>query len=176
MSVPTGLLILFPEVEGVVGAFRQANYEKQRYGLMSHLTLIYPFKRVEALNTAVFQKIDQLVNKTLPLTYKIDTTSQFPDTLFLNFANQQPLVQLVQTFADAFPENPPYEGKFDTIVPHITIANSSDKHTLRQLEQKFWQQFGDKLPITGEITAVHLISVSEETNSYTVLREFTAVL
>lgn len=57
--------------------------------------------------------------------------------IFLEPFPREPFIKLTQQLAAIFPENPPYEGKFPDINPHLTIGQLSDKDNFKEVLQKY---------------------------------------
>ena len=45
-------------------------------------------------------------------------------------------MRLTKLLAAAYPEFPPYEGAFEQIVPHVTVAQADDEALLAQIERE----------------------------------------
>ena len=45
-----------------------------------------------------------------------------------------PFSVLTEAIAAEWPEHPPYEGEFDEMVPHLTVAESEDEGLLQRVE------------------------------------------
>ena len=51
---------------------------------------------------------------------------RFPGTLWLAPEPSEPFVAMTEALGRQFPEHPPYNGMFETIRPHLTVAQGDD--------------------------------------------------
>ena len=59
-------------------------------------------------------------------TYRLAQTRRFPVALYLWPEPDASFTALIDGFFAAFPDYPPFEGKFDTVVPHVTVAHGDE--------------------------------------------------
>jgi hypothetical protein len=50
-------------------------------------------------------------------------TRRFPGTLYLAPEPAEPFVQLTESIVRRWPDYPPYEGQFETTIPHLAVAH-----------------------------------------------------
>lgn len=60
----------------------------------------------------------------------------------------------MQAIHRAFPEIPPYGGKFLEVIPHLTIATAENDFQLDQLEQEVHARLEAHLPLSAEVQSV----------------------
>jgi hypothetical protein len=53
-------------------------------------------------------------------------TRRFPVSLYLAPDPDAPFAALTDAVYRAFPDHPPFAGKFDVVVPHVTVAHGDD--------------------------------------------------
>ena len=58
--------------------------------------------------------------------YRLARTERFPVALYLAPDPGEPFATLMDRIFRAFPEYPPFEGKFETVVPHVTVAHGDE--------------------------------------------------
>ena len=51
---------------------------------------------------------------------------RFPGTLWLAPEPTEPFVAMTEALARQFPDHPPYDGMFETITPHLTVAQGDE--------------------------------------------------
>lgn len=169
----TSLLIPFSNIEDQFGTFRKTSYfDWPMFGMMAHLTLIFPFKDKEKIDTAVLQTLTDLFSNQAPIPYTLSEFGHFPNTLYLKVEDETPFISLINNIVAKFPEHPPYGGQFSDTVPHITMAKSHTSHLLEQIESQFWQQFPNSLPLTGVADTVWLVDITSS-DSYEIQETFT---
>lgn len=69
---------------------------------------------------------------------------------------------LTMAVVEAFPEYPPYEGHFDEVVPHLTIADQGDPQTLGGVEVSL----AHRLPVHSSAREVSLYCGTEDPGSW----------
>lgn len=123
-SLETALLILPPrEVQVFSYPLREA-YDSQAAAsqLPAHITLLYPFVPPEEIESTV-PRLEQLLTNCPPFELTLDRYGRFEGTLFLEPSDPEPVLQLYEYLADAFPEFPIYGGEHGPdLHPHLTLA------------------------------------------------------
>ena len=111
------MLVPVPEAEAAGGP-----WTGDLVGVPMHVTLLHPFVPAERLDDAVLQALAALLEPVAPWDYRLAGVCAFPDgTTFLAPVPPEPFVALVRAIARRWPEHPPFEGAYDTVVPHVTI-------------------------------------------------------
>jgi 2'-5' RNA ligase len=153
----TALVVLFPELEPLIGELCRQHTPGGAEGLGPHATLIVPFAEtptgVEPLDlvartVAPFAPFEVVLNETA----LFPPSMREPGTLYLVPEPPEDLIALTTALARAFPDFPPYGGAFDEVVPHVTIAQGEDE-LLRQVEQ----QVAAGLPVAARADRVWLV-------------------
>ena len=60
-----------------------------------------------------------------PIDVTFRETRRFPDVVYLAPGPADPFVEMANALGARFPEWPPYDGRFPSIVPHLTIASGA---------------------------------------------------
>jgi hypothetical protein len=88
----------------------------------AHVTLLVPFASRDALTDGVLTELEGLFADVVPFPFELSRASRFPDgPAYLAPDPAAPFRTLVAELSRAFPEYPPYEGRFDGVVPHLTV-------------------------------------------------------
>ena len=88
----------------------------------AHLTLLAPFAPRDELTDGVVTELDGLFADVVPFPFELSRASRFPEgPAYLAPDPPAPFRHLVNELGRAFPEYPPYEGRFDEVVPHVTV-------------------------------------------------------
>ena len=156
-NTPTGLVLPFPKLEHHIAEFRREAILPTMYGLMAHLTVIFPFMPQDKVTTAVSQTLTSLFQQIEPIAYTLDGLARFPGVLYLKMVDERPFIHLIQAVEQAFPAYPSFGGEYDTIVPHVTVAKTDDNQALEHLEARFVKQFPNLLTVSGCCGEVWLI-------------------
>ena len=85
------------------------------------------------ITESVIAKVRRFASEYSAFAYSLNSTGQFPDTLYLAPKPVQPFVDLIKGLVRYFPAYAPYRGRFDSIVPHLTVARG-ESLPLRELE------------------------------------------
>jgi len=129
----SAVLVHIPEAEPVVGTCRLAHTGDAPLGVPPHVTLLFPFVPVERLTTDVEDRLAGLLGAAQAFDAVFARTARFPRVLYLEPEPEEPFAALTGEIAAAWPEHPPYEGEFETVVPHLTVAESDDERVLERV-------------------------------------------
>jgi hypothetical protein len=132
----------------------------------AHLTVLFPFVPPAAIDEAVLARVREVVGGGEPFTATLTRTGWFTDrVLYLAPQDPAPFVALTEAVVRAFPDQPPYGGRFAEVVPHLTVGEGAPPDTLRPAEADVARH----LPITVPVTEVALLVGSAEDDSWRVL-------
>jgi len=151
-----GLTIMVPEADAFVRSFR-ARYESLKgHEVPAHITVNHPFcpkketvPQLEAILVDLFSTIPAF-------KFALTEVRRFPETLYLAPEPDEAFRALINAVTERFPESPPYEGQYEDIVPHLTVAYLEDGEEIEAMAEAL-EAAADVLPITGEINSVQLI-------------------
>jgi 2'-5' RNA ligase len=118
-------VVAVPEAEPVVGRFRLEHTSDAPAGMPAHVTLLFPFVPADQVEAAA-TRLAELVAAEPAFDVIFPRVASFPEVLYLPPEPAAPFAALTQAIAAAWPEHPPYEGAFDEVVPHLTVAESGD--------------------------------------------------
>jgi 2'-5' RNA ligase len=136
----TALVVLFPELEPLLGDVRRRYTTDGARGMPSHVTLIYPFADsddIDARLTAIGAELSPFA----PFDARFERPARWPDTLYLEPEPHERFVAMTEALVRAFPEFPPYGGRFGGIVPHVTVAHG-DSALFDELERDLVPSLG----------------------------------
>ncbi|HZC28969.1 MAG TPA: 2'-5' RNA ligase family protein [Gaiellaceae bacterium] len=118
----TALVVPVPAAEPIIGPLRERHDPSAAAGMPAHVTVLYPFAPTRALDGRVEAELESLVSGFPPFEYRLERFGRFPGVLYLQPEPARPFVALTQTIHERWPEYPPYEGAYDEIIPHLTVA------------------------------------------------------
>jgi 2'-5' RNA ligase len=156
--VEAALVVPIPEVEPLVAPFRLKYDPSAALGVPAHITINYPFLPGIDPDEDIYRELKELFANTEAFQFTFSQFSRFPDVLYLAPEPDAPFKQLINLVADRFPESPPYEGEFDEIIPHLTIAQSKDEEVLKSVERELAILARGYLPLTVQATQVWLMA------------------
>ena len=115
----TALVVPVPSVDWLVLDRRPPTDE---LSIPAHVTLLSPFVPPDEVSDGLVSELSSLFGDVVAFSFVLDEVCAFPDgTVYLAPEPSSPFRQLTHALARAFPEYPPYEGRFETVVPHVTV-------------------------------------------------------
>ena len=168
LSPPSALLVAIPEAEPLVREHRLRFDPVTERGVPAHVTAIYPFIARDDLDQAVLDRVAELAAAHEAFDYAFSSPAWFDtDVLYLAPDDPEPFLRLTTALVRAFPDHPPYQGAYDEVTPHLTVAQRTEDADLEAVESAL--RVG--LPVTGR--AEHLTLMIEDAEGrWSVLRQF----
>jgi 2'-5' RNA ligase len=143
----SALVVLVPEAEAAVSAFRARYDPSAAAGMPAHVTLLYPFLPPEMIDQAVTAELTALFSTVPPFDYVLATVRRFPGVLYLAPEPSEPFRRVTDAIWQRFPDAPPYGGAHADIVPHLTVAHAGDADATARIEAEFAPTAERALPI-----------------------------
>jgi 2'-5' RNA ligase len=160
----SGLVLEVPEAEAAVGRHRDMLDANARLGAPAHITVLFPFVPPTQIDPVVVAKLRRTLAGTLAFDFQLTRTAWFGDeVLWLAPEDPQPFRILTELVRTAFPDFPPFEGQFDDVVPHLTVAHDCDLADMRAAERAVERQ----LPIRGSALKVTLLAQADDSGMWT---------
>ena len=122
----TALICRVPEAERYIAHHRQRFDPSARRNVPAHVTILYPFMAPPLIDDEVIASITRIAQSVPCFDYRLARTERFPVALYLAPDPDEPFLTLMNGIFRAFPDYPPFEGKFDTVVPHVTVAHGDE--------------------------------------------------
>ena len=122
----TALICRVPEAERYISHYRQRFDPSARRNVPAHVTILYPFMAPELVDADVLATLQGIANSVPCFNYRMARTQRFPVALYLEPEPDQHFTALTDGIFRAFPDYPPFDGKFDTVVPHVTVAHGDE--------------------------------------------------
>jgi 2'-5' RNA ligase len=122
----TALICRTPEAERYIAHYRQRFDPSARRNVPAHVTILYPFMAPTLVDDGVIAALQGVADSVPCFDYRMAKTERFPVALYLAPVPDAPFSALIDGVFRAFPDYPPFEGKFDTVVPHITVAHGDE--------------------------------------------------
>lgn len=152
MQLVSAIVIYAPhEVQQVAAPLMRQYAPDDFVRVPPHITLLFPFAPYERLPEAV-PVLRDIFAQTTPFDITLDGYGQFPGVTYLKPADPAPIQALYRKVFAAFPEYPPYEGRFgtETIAPHMTVGVFADEAAQQAAV------YPDYPPLTFRVTRAHL--------------------
>lgn len=108
----TGVVFMVPEARAIVPS--------------AHITVLAPFGKDQDPTSGELADVEAFFAEQPPFSFQLTQVCTFPDGLrYLSPEPAAPFSRLTHGLHQVFPEYPPYEGKFDLVVPHLTIPDDA---------------------------------------------------
>ena len=152
-ALRTALVVAVPEAALVVDAWRErTSYAKPSAGVPAHVTVLFPFVPAARVTEQLRVDLHGLFGTFPTFAVTFAETARFESVLYLAPLPAEPFVRLTEAVVRAYPEYPPYDGEFDEVVPHLTVAEG-DPETLEEAER----EIHGALPIETHVAEVLLL-------------------
>ena len=123
----SAVLLCVPEAEQLVGPWRQEHDPSAARGVPAHVTLLYPFLPAAEVDAGVLGELEWFFAGVDAFRLQFDAVGEFAAAGVVFLAPTTPeLAELTAALARRWPECPPYAGKHDRPVPHLTAVHSDD--------------------------------------------------
>jgi 2'-5' RNA ligase len=91
-------------------------------GIPAHVTLLFPFLSSFELTASVRGALAGIATGVPPFDVRFERVERFPEAVWLAPEPATPFLDLTAAIVHAFPDHPPYDGRHDEVVPHLTIG------------------------------------------------------
>lgn len=155
----SAIVILVPEAEPLVAAYRERYDPSAAEGMPAHITLLYPFLPPAVIGDDVLAGLRALFAGYAAFPYALTAIRTFPDLLYLAIEPAASFRVLIAALAARFPQTPPYDGliPLDDIMPHLTVAHAADPVELEALRARFTARAVPRLPLPLRASDVWLM-------------------
>ena len=137
-----------------MGQYRARLDASARVGVPAHCTVYFPYVAATDLDDELRRQLRDGIAGTPAFGYRFSTTAWFGDTvLWLAPDDPQPFRDLTTAVQRSCPDLRPYDGAFDEVVPHLTVAHGVDVTAMRAAERAI----APRLPVSGEARQASLL-------------------
>jgi 2'-5' RNA ligase len=91
-------------------------------GMPAHVTILYPFLRTRAIDSGTERRLASIVKEMAAFDFTLSEVGRFPAVVYLAPEPAAPFIALSEAVIREWPEQQPYGGIFEEIVPHVTVA------------------------------------------------------
>ncbi|MCL6298792.1 2'-5' RNA ligase family protein [Streptomyces kronopolitis] len=149
----TGLIVKIPEAEPAVRGWRERLDPGAREGVPAHVTVLFPFLPAGRIDGAVRRALAEVLAARPAFAARFERCHRFPGVLYLAPEPDGPFRGLTEAVAERWPEAPPFGGRFDEVVPHLTVAQGHAEAALADAEAALV----DSMPVTARVSSVALL-------------------
>lgn len=122
----TALICRVPEAERYIAHHRQRFDPPARRNVPAHVTVLYPFMEPARVDAQVLATLREVTAAVPCFDYRLRATGRFPSSLYLAPEPPGYFAALTDHVHRAFPDYPPFAGKFAVVVPHVTVAHGDE--------------------------------------------------
>ncbi|WP_236655345.1 2'-5' RNA ligase family protein [Streptacidiphilus carbonis] len=149
----TALIITVPEADPLVGAWRRLYDPRERDGVPAHVTVLYPFLEPDRIDEATIAALRALFASHDAFDLAFRRCARLSGMVCLAPEPDLPLRALTAAVAARWPEAPPYRGRFEDPVPHLTVALGQEE----TVNQKVEADLAARLPLLTRVDSVRLV-------------------
>lgn len=151
----SALVVVVDEVEPAVAELRVGLDPVARLGVPAHVTVLFPFMPARQIDSDVVNRLADTFRDVPAFTHSFVRTEWFgDDVLWLASDADATLRALTDLVVKNFPDHSPYEGQFDEVVPHLTVADRAPADAMRAAEHRLQQH----LPIRAITRCITLLT------------------
>ncbi|PUA80230.1 2'-5' RNA ligase family protein [Nocardioides currus] len=147
------IVVPVPELDAVVRD-RTARYDDSYVStdpafVHAHITLLGPW--LDEPTARDLETVERVLASEPAFDVRLATLGEFPDgILHLRPEPAAPLARMTSRLAEAFPQTPPYEGRYPEVVPHLTLDHRATGASVEGLGAEL------DLPVTTRVDRVDL--------------------
>jgi hypothetical protein len=165
----SALVVVVPEAEDLVGPWRSQFDRASSYGVPAHVTVLYPFVPPRLIDRALTNQLRALFGGFCQFDFSLVATRRFDNRiLYLAPSPEEAFHTLTRSVVASFPDYPPYEGKFEEVVAHLTVADHAPLEQLDRVEAAV--KAG--LPVPVKARRVSLLVGRDEPGTWHVREDF----
>jgi 2'-5' RNA ligase len=132
-STPSAIVITVPEADEVVERLRTPARDAWWRRMPAHITLLHPF--VPDPDEGVVEELRFFFSRVDGFALTFNEVREFPGVVWLAPEQADDLRGLTEALVRRWPTCLPYEGQFDEITPHLTVAHTDDPARARQVRE-----------------------------------------
>ena len=152
-STESAVIVSVPAAEAAVAAHRDKFDHAAGWGVPAHVTVLYPFVPPDAIDATVVRALEAAIASVPRFEASWASCGWFDrDVLWLATQQEEAFRALTTAVTHAFPDYPPYAGRFTDLVPHLTVGDNGTPEQLQDAERQVLAH----LPIRMQVTAAGL--------------------
>jgi 2'-5' RNA ligase len=134
-AMQSALIVSIPEAEAAVALQRAQFDDAAAWGIPAHVTVLFPFLPPSEVDAHVIETLAAAISGVPRFEATFESTRWFgTSVLWLAPTPAADFGALTTVVADAFPDYPPYEGRHDVVIPHLTVGHDVAGSALQEAE------------------------------------------
>jgi 2'-5' RNA ligase len=158
----TGLLIPVPADDLVADFRRRFNAATVARNLPPHITVIFPFARVPAVDDGLRADLVAHFTTFEPFEAELTRVGSFPGYVWLAPTPRERFVELITATCERYPAFPPYEGEGGEPEPHLTIAAIAAADDADPIVELAHAELAALLPFRFTVSSLSLFEEQED--------------
>jgi 2'-5' RNA ligase len=152
MNLSTTVMIVAPhDVQAIAVPILRQYAPETLIRVPAHITLLYPFVPVEHLDNACVM-LQEVCAEIPPFEITLSGYDSFPGIAFMKLADPEPIRAVFRRIFEAFPDYPPYGGRFgNELNPHMTVAEFTSEARQQATTMPAYD------PITFQARRLHVV-------------------
>ena len=124
-AMQSALIITVPEAEEAVAPQRAQLDKPASFGIPAHVTVLFPFMPPSEVDDQVIGTLAAAI-ATVPRFHATFESTGWFGTNVLWLAPKPAAVfgALTSAVAAAFPDHPPFGGRHEVVIPHLTVGHA----------------------------------------------------
>lgn len=147
----SALYVAIHDAEPIVGELRR-RWDPAGQAVAAHVTVLFPFLAPASIDAAVDASLEKVVGAVPAFDVRFARVGRFPNVVWLAPDPVSPFARLTDMVAERWPDHPPYGGRFEQVVHHLTVADGAPPRVLDDLESSL----PASLPILARVRYVTL--------------------
>ncbi len=149
---PASAVIVRVPVPRGIERLRQRWDRAASVGVPAHVTVLFPFLAPGDLAPDARGELASIAADTEPFGVTFASVGRFPNVVYLMPEPSGPFARLTEAVFARFPAVPPYDGAFEEVVPHLTVAESASAP-----HDEIAREAAALLPIPHRITILEVL-------------------
>lgn len=134
-----------------------------------HVTTAIPFLPLRDVTADVIRRLQKLFDETPAFDFELNTIKWFgTNVVYLEPSERDLLRSMTERVQQEFPEFRPYDGEFDSVIPHVTLS----EHGVRSERRALARRVPRFLPIRARASHVWLMSNERDENDWSIIKVF----
>jgi hypothetical protein len=150
----TGLAIPVPEADPLLAAVAARFPEAVRKDVPAHVSVLYPFRPADQLDDQVISALSELFAAQPVMAVKFGECRRRGEFVYLRPTPVEGLDEVTSGVRRRWPDIAPYDGLYDDIEPHVTVASHTTPERAEEIEREIVPEL---VPISAELREAWLV-------------------
>ncbi len=165
----SALLVPIPDVASFVESWRDELDPAAKRGIPPHVTVLFPLAPPAEIDGPMIELLSAVTSTFNRFSFSFNSTMWFDErVVYLAPRPDDGFRKLSRALQAAFPQYPPYGGKYEDPLPHLTIGDGADFKRMAEAEHAI----RSSLPLSVTATEVWLMSGGMPPNSWSLSERF----